>query len=196
VCATQHDFDDDDAVYPDAVLLDADFVVNVLHEGEDYHKVCLAFAEELLTNHIVLITTPLLKIEFFAGWRSAVHRGGIPETERRQAQLWEDEDTERARAFAMGSTLIDGFLRQFDQYEVRLTKSLQRHAMNLMTDYNLKPLDAWLVAAGRRVEVPDLVSLDHAMTKIDRLELWNHHIPDKRKAKHQRQRLSRSSARS
>ena len=51
--ATDHNFREEPL--PQAVVLDADFVVNVLHEGEEYHKDCLRFAVRLLRDNVSVV---------------------------------------------------------------------------------------------------------------------------------------------
>ena len=74
--AREHMFDEEPL--PEAVVLDTSFVVTVLHENEDFHHECLAFARRLVAADVRAVYTNLLRLEFWHGWSRAVRRWGLP----------------------------------------------------------------------------------------------------------------------
>jgi predicted nucleic acid-binding protein len=165
---------------PDAVVLDSDFIINVLHEGEDFHRECVRFAVRLIAHDVTVVHSPLLRLGFFAGWRRAVRNHALPPTLYAQPTYWDDPAHERRLMYERGRELLTNFLNQFRRYEVRLGVRVHNRAIGLMATYNLKPGDAWLLATAQQVRVADIVSLDSDFRPVDGIDLWNNHVPDRR----------------
>ncbi len=176
--ATQHGFDEEPL--PDAVVLDADFVVSVLHEGEEFHEECTAFAGRLFRGSVPIVYSQLLRLEFLSGWRSAMNRRGFPPGLVRQGRLIADPQSQREALYRLGDEFLLDFLRLFDRYEVRLSARLQDRALGFMGRFNLKPMDACLVACAFQSDVPHIASLDRDFRRVDDVHLWNDHIPSRR----------------
>lgn len=185
--AIEHDFQDEPL--PPAVVLDADFVVSVLHEGEEYHADCIAFAVRLLNEKIPIVYSQLLRLEFMSAWQSAVRRRGVPASVLpRQARLFDELASVRAELYKVGEAFLPGLLNHFMRYEVRLSARLQSRAREHMASYNLRPLDACLVASAFQTGVPHIASLDGDLRRVDDLHLWNGHVPARRNARKARRR--------
>lgn len=178
--ATEHRFNK--TPLPRAIFLDADFVVSVLHESEQFHRDCSAFAYRLLRSRVVVLHTQLLRLEFLSGWQSAIRRRGIPRDLLPQQRLWRQPEDERAALYEIGDGFLLDFLNAFERYEVRLSARLQERARRAMADYNLKPMDACLVASSFQVGVPDIASLDARFRRVEGIRLWNDRIPQRRQA--------------
>ena len=182
--ATEHRFREEPL--PQAVVLDADFVVNVLHEGEEYHRDCLRFAVRLLRNNVSVVYTQLLRLEFLSGWQNAMRRRGVPSELLQQKRLLENPAEDRRAMYELGDEFFSDFLTLFNRYEVRLSAKLQRRARSYMAKYNLKPMDACLIASAFQTEVLHVASLDKDFRRVDGVHLWNDHIPTRRLARRQR----------
>src|SRR5574338_238052 len=100
-------------------------------------------------------------------------------------RLWDDEASRMAEVYKVAQQFLDDFLELFTRYEVRLSNPLQRRAQRFMATYRLKPMDACLAAIASQLDLPALASLDHAFERVDGLELWNHHVPEKRRRRRQ-----------
>ena len=72
----EHMFDEEPL--PTAVVLDSDFVINVLHENEEFHAECMEFAYRLIDASVIVVYSNLLRVDFWHGWRSAVNAKGLP----------------------------------------------------------------------------------------------------------------------
>ncbi|MBI4570643.1 MAG: type II toxin-antitoxin system VapC family toxin [Chloroflexi bacterium] len=180
--AAEHNFNE--TPLPTALVLDADFVVNVLHEREEFHKECARFAGALLDGDVTIVYTQLLRLEFLSGWQNAVRRRGIPAgLLPAQARLMPDAQADLGVLYGVADRILADFLSLFDQYEVRLSAKLQDGARAHMARYNLKPLDACLIAAAFQVDVPHVASLDGRFRRVGGIHLWNHHIPERRQTR-------------
>ena len=174
---------------PEAVVLDADFVISVLHEGEEYHQNCVDFAARLFEEDVPVVHSQLLRLEFMSAWQKVVRRHGVPETILPwQGRLLTDPLEERSALYKLGDEFLSDFLSLFERYEVRLSARLQDRSRSLMATYNLKPMDACLVACAFQTEVVHIASLDADLRKVDGLHLWNDHIPAKRQARRRARR--------
>lgn len=167
---------------PKAVALDADFVISVLNKGEQFHQECLSFAERLSRSRAAIVYSPLLRLEFLHGWFKAINTGGVTVNLLQQRPLLRDAAHVRELLLKFGDDALTSFLNQFDQYEVRLTVRLHNEVGRAMAEHRLRPMDACLVAAARRTQVNHIVSLDRDFQRVDGIDLWNNHIPSKRKA--------------
>lgn len=167
---------------PAAVVLDADFVVSVLHEGEEFHADCLRFATRLFEEGVPIIYCQLLRLEFLSGWQAAIKRRGIPLDLMREARRSQRSRPDHERLYRLGDRYLASFLQMFDRYEVRLSARLQDLARRFMAEYGLKPMDACLVASAVRAGVSDIASLDRDFRPVDDIHLWNDHIPTRRRA--------------
>ncbi len=181
--ATEHRFSEEPL--PQAVVLDADFVVNVLHEREEFHKDCTVFASRLFDENVPIVYTQLLRLEFMSGWQKAVTRGGIPANMLRDLNV-SDPGDDLVRLYKLGDEYLSVFLSLYGRYEVRLSARLQDQARRYMAEYNLRPMDACLVASAHRTGIHDLASLDADFRRVGWLHLWNDHIPARRKAARRR----------
>ncbi|MEX0786140.1 MAG: type II toxin-antitoxin system VapC family toxin [Dehalococcoidia bacterium] len=183
--AVEHRFTEEPL--PQAVVLDADFVVSVLHEGEEFHKDCAQFAARLLEGSASIIYTQLLRLEFMSAWQSAIRRRGIPDAMRpRQGRLFGSIEGDRDDLYKLGDDFLADFLSRFNRYEVRLSATLQNNARRLMASYNLRPMDACLVAGAFQTGVQHVASLDRDFRRVDDIDLWNGHVPARRQAKRRR----------
>jgi predicted nucleic acid-binding protein len=158
------------------VVLDTSFVVNVLHENEGYHRPCLAFANRLIRDDVLIVYSSLLRLEFWHGWARAVRNRGVPRAIVEQPSLLPEPASERARAFAIGDRYLKDFLAMFRGYEIRIGARVLDEALRLMSLYNLGSHDACMAAIAFRAGVPDLVSLDRKFRRVDGIQLWNNHI--------------------
>ena len=163
---------------PSAVIVDADFVVNVLNEAEEFHNDCTLFARRLLASDVLVVYSQLIRLEVIAGWRNSIRQSRLPAVVRgRQAgALPALEEGYRA-----GLSLLARFLSAFRRREVRLSIRLQEAAVPYMARHNLRPMDACLVAAAFTAGVPHIASLDRDLRKVDGIELWNDRIPARRR---------------
>ena len=168
---------------PPAVVLDVDFVVNVLHEGEELHAECLEFATRMYNADVIVVHTSLLRVEFWNGWRRAVAQRGLPPEVAISPPLLPDATAERRRLYRLGESYLKDFLRAFRRYEIRLGARLLDQALGLIASYNLRSLDACLAASALRAGVPDVVSLDGVFRRVDGIDLWNNDIPSRRAAR-------------
>lgn len=155
-------------------------VINVLHENEDYHRECLAFARRLLASDVVVVYSNLLRLEFWHGWARAVRNRGVPKGILEQPRLIPDPASERARAYVIGDSYLRDFLRLFRRYEVRIGTRLLDQALQVMGRYNLASRDACVAAIAFYADVPDVVSLDAKFRRVDGIHLWNNRIPERR----------------
>ena len=57
----------DEEPLPSAVVFDCDFVINVLHENEDFHEECARFAGRLFDQGVGIVYSNLLRLEFWQG---------------------------------------------------------------------------------------------------------------------------------
>jgi predicted nucleic acid-binding protein len=184
--ATEHAFTDEPL--PSAVALDADFLINVLNEAEEYHKPCLQFATRLAAADTTVICSPVLRLEVLRGWQKAATSGGITIDLLQQKLLIPDPIHLRRLLLHFGDDALSSFLAPFRQYEVRLSARLFVETREVMANYGLKPMDACFLAAAERVEVQDIVSLDSDFRRVDGIHLWNDNIPAKRQAARRRKR--------
>jgi predicted nucleic acid-binding protein len=184
--AVEHAFDE--AALPEAAVLDADFVINVLYETEEFHDECASFARRFGRADGLVVYTPLLRLEVLAGWRNAIRRRGVPTSLMRQSRMWADPTQERRFLFDEAERLLSAFLNEFRRYEIRLSRSVYRNVRLVMADHDLKPMDALLVASAREYGNIPVVSLDSDLTRVDELELWNNHVPARRRAARARKR--------
>lgn len=174
---------------PWAVVLDADFVIHILHEGEEFHEECAAFAERLIDADVTIVHTQLLRLEFLNGWRDAIIRRGIPHDLVALAlggRSIADPAAERDALYRLGDEYLSFFLSRFNRFDVRLSARLQDRARRLMARYNLKSLDACVVAAAFQTNVTSIASLDRRFRRVDDIHLWNDHIPARRQAARRR----------
>lgn len=179
--ATEHTFDEEPL--PEAVVLDCDFVVSVLHEGEEFHDECYEFALRLYEEDVPIVYSNLLRMEFWQGWRSAANKRGLPSELLAKPMLLSDPIAERERLFALGDSYLQDFLRSFRRFEVRISTRLLDRALRLMARYNLDSQDACVAACAFHSDVRDVVSLDKHFHRVDGIDLWNNHIPVRRAAK-------------
>jgi len=177
--AREHMFDEEPL--PEAVVLDSDFVIHVLHENEEFHGECIAFARRLLDNNVPIIYSSLLRIDFWSGWRRAVNLRGLPPEIAEAPLLLPDPVAERARLYRVGDGYLRDFLRLFERYEVRIGVRLLNRALPVMAHYNLRSHDACVVACALHTEVPHIASLDRDFCRVDGIELWNNDIPSRRR---------------
>jgi predicted nucleic acid-binding protein len=176
--AQEHSFEEEPL--PTAVVLDSDFVINVLHENEEFHEECRAFAFRLFENGVAVVYSNLLRVDFWHGWRSAVNAKGLPPQVSSQPMLITDPATERERWYRHGDDYLKALLTLYDRYEVRIGSRLLDRALSLMARYNLKSHDACIVAIAFHTEVVDVVSLDKDFLRVDGLHVWNNGIPGRR----------------
>ena len=186
MAAVQQSFTDEPL--PEAVVFDADFVVSALSEQEEFHATCRHFASRLLRSGVTVFYSQLLRIEFLSAWQNALRRRGIPKDLMPQPRLLEDRAAERSAIYAMADDYLLTFLRSFQSAEVRLSSPLQDVAREYIAVYDLKPMDACLVATAVRSGADNIVSLDNDFTKVDGIHLWNDNIPAKRQAARRRKR--------
>jgi predicted nucleic acid-binding protein len=166
----------DEEPLPQAVVLDTSFVVNVLHENEDYHAPCLRFAERLLGADVIVVYSALLRLEFWHGWARAVRLRGVPQEMLQQPRLVPDPGLDRSRAYSTGDRFLKDFLRLFRRYEVRIGVRLLDRALSLMERYNLTSHDACVLAIAFYTDVLDVGSLDRKFRRVDGIQLWNNHL--------------------
>lgn len=176
--AEQHLFDEEPL--PSAVVLDSDFVINVLHENEEFHEECRLFAARLFDAGVAVVYSNLLRVDFWQGWRSAVNARGLPPEVASQPPLIDDPAVQRQRWYQHGDDYLRTFLSLFDRYEVRIGTRLLDRALRLMAQYNLRSHDACVAAIALHTEVLDVVSLDADFLPVDGLRLWNNGIPARR----------------
>jgi predicted nucleic acid-binding protein len=179
--AQEHAFDEEPL--PSAVVLDSDFVINVLHENEEFHEECKEFAQRLSENDVVVVYSNLLRVDFWHGWRRAVNARGLPPEVASQPVLLTDPGAERERWYRHGDDYLKTLLSLYDRYEVRIGSRLLDRALRLMARYNLKSHDACVAAIAFHTEVTDIVSLDKDFLRIDGLHVWNNRIPARRAAR-------------
>ena len=184
--ATEHGFAEEPL--PRAVALDADFVISVLNEAEDYHRHCLRFATRLSASGTAIVCSPVLRLEVLHGWQKAINAGGITVELLQQRPLVPDPVHIRGLLLQFGEDALSSFLASFKQYEVRLSAPLFAETREIMARYGLKPMDACFLAAAVRIGVTDIVSLDSDFRKVDGIHLWNDHVPARRQAARRRQR--------
>lgn len=182
--AQEHMFDEEPL--PEAVVLDCDFVVNVLHENEDFHGECARFAGRLLDERVGIVYCNLLRVEFWQGWRRAVNQRGLPGEMGGEPIRIRHVAKEREKWYALGDEYLKLFLSLFDRYEVRLGTRLLNQAVKLMGRYNLGSRDACLAAIAFHTQVLDVVSLDRDFLCVDRIHVWNNDIPARRRAARRR----------
>ncbi|HEU4758934.1 MAG TPA: PIN domain-containing protein [Dehalococcoidia bacterium] len=173
----------DEEPLPPAVVLDSDFVINVLHENEDYHDECMAFAGRLFDASVPIVYSNLLRVDFWHGWRRAVNAKGVPLEIASAPMLMDDAAAQRERWFQRGDEYLKTFLALFDRYEVRVGTRLLDRALRLMARYNLRSHDACVAAMAFHAEVLDVVSLDADFLRVDDLHVWNNGVPARRAAK-------------
>ena len=178
MAATEHAFNEDPL--PEAIALDADFVVSVIVQSEEFHTACRSFSSRLLRSGVTVVHSPLLGFEFLRAWQKAVNLGAISKALLPQQALWDDPVREREELFALGDEYLDDFLSLFERYEVRLTSRVQVQTRGIMAHHNLKPMDACLVACAARVGTEHVASLDRDFRRVDGIHLWNNFIPSKR----------------
>lgn len=186
MAASEHSFDE--TPLPDRIVVDADFVVSVIVQSEEYHAACASFSARLIRDSVPIVHSPLLRLEFMHAWQKAVNRGALPTTLLRQQALWDDPARNRELYSKLGDDYLGHFLGLFERYEVRLTNRLQDQTRRLMARHNLKPMDACLLASALQTQVTDIVSLDGDFQKVDGIDLWNDFIPSKRRASRSRRR--------
>jgi predicted nucleic acid-binding protein len=155
--SAQHDFDEEPL--PQAVVLDSDFVISVLHENEEFHEVCVAFAARLRSGNVRVVHTPLLRVDFWNGWRQALRRRGVP-IEATQGLEGRGQATGHLSSYRGGDRLLMDFLSSFAAYELELSEGLLDEALNLIARYNLRPHDGCLAATAFYSGVNAIVSLD------------------------------------
>jgi predicted nucleic acid-binding protein len=168
---------------PAAVVLDSDFVINVLHENEEFHAECMEFAYRLIDASVIVVYSNLLRVDFWHGWRSAVNAKGLPPEVASRPMLVTDPAAERERWYRHGDDYLKSLFSLFDRYEVRIGTRLLDRALRLMARYNLKSHDACVAAVAFHTEVTDVVSLDRDFLRIDSLHIWNNGIPGRRAAR-------------
>src|SRR3989304_9978158 len=105
---------------PPAVVLDVDFVVNVLHEGEELHAECLEFATRLYNADVIVVHTILLRVEFWNGWRRAVQQRGLPTEIAMSPLLLRDPAAHRRRVDRGGAGYLKEVPGAFQRYETRV----------------------------------------------------------------------------
>lgn len=164
---------------PRAVVLDSDFVINVLHENEDFHSECLAFAGKLASHGTRVVCTPLLRLEFWQGWRRAIRLRGLPSG----LSTLVGGDSEAERLFRVGDAYLKQFLDLFGKFEAPLDGDLLDEALKLAARLNLRSHDPCIAALSAYTQVGDVVSLDKDFLRVDGLRLWNNNIPARRSAK-------------
>lgn len=120
---------------------DSDFVISVLHENEEFHESCVAFATRLRGNDVRLVYTPLLRIDFWNGWRQAVRRRGLTRDLTGDIEETADERAQREAIFRRGDRLLNDFLASFDTYRLDLSAELLDESLALIARYNLRPHD-------------------------------------------------------
>jgi len=179
--AQEHSFDDEPL--PAAVVFDSDFVINVLHENEEFHGECTEFAYRLFDNDVAVLYSNLLRVDFWQGWRRAVNARGLPPEVASQPMLMTDPAAERERWYRHGDEYLKTLLSLYDRYEVRIGPRLLDRALRLMARYNLKSHDACVAAAAFHTEVADVVSLDKDFLRAEGLHVWNNGIPGRRAAR-------------
>jgi len=185
VPALEHRFTEEPL--PLAVVLDSDFVINVLHENEEFHAECFQFAGRLLDADTVIVYSNLLRIEFWNGWRSAVDHRGLPPEIAAEPPLLPDPVAERQRLYRVGDRYLRDFLRLFKRREVKVGARLLDTALALIGHYNLKSLDACVAACALHSGVPHIASLDQGFLKVDGIELWNNGVPGRRERRRRRE---------
>lgn len=175
----------DEEPLPEAVVLDSDFVISVLHENEEFHEECRRFGR-LFDANVPIVYSNLLRVDFWQGWRRAVNARGLPADLASRPMLMDDPVAQRERWYKHGDEYLKTLLSLFDRYEVRIGTRLLDRALSLMARYNLKSHDACLAAIAFHTDVVDLVSLDKDFLRVDGLRLWNNGIPGRRAAKRRR----------
>jgi predicted nucleic acid-binding protein len=176
--ATQHIFNEEPL--PAAVVLDSDFVISVLHDNEEFHEICVSFAIRLRAAAVRIVYTPLMRIDFWNGWRQAVGRRGLPAELTEEIAESEEEHTRRELVFRHGDRLLEDFLSGFDAYRLDLSPELLDQALAFIARYNLRPHDGCLAATTFHSGVNTMISLDADFIRLDGLELWNDDVPSTR----------------
>jgi predicted nucleic acid-binding protein len=133
-----------------------------------------------LDANTVIVYSNLLRIEFWNGWRSAVDHRGLPPEIAAEPPLLPDPVAERQRLYGVGDRYLRDFLRLFERREVRVGARLLDTALALIGRYNLKSLDACVVACALHSGVPHIASLDQGFLRVDDIELWNNDVPGRR----------------
>jgi len=180
--AQEHMFEEEPL--PEAVVFDSDFIINVLHENEEFHDECREFASRLFDGGVAIVYSSLSRLDFWHGWRRAVSAGGLPAEiggEPVQARI-----TNREEWYKLGDEYLKIFLSLFDRYEVRIGARLLDKALALAGQYNLRSHDACLLACAFHTEVLHIVSLDRHFLRVDRIHVWNNNIPARRRAARRR----------
>jgi len=178
--AQEHTFDEEPL--PQAVVFDCDFVINVLHENEDFHEECARFAGRLLEGGVGVVYSNLLRVDFWQGWRRAVNLRGLPAEIGGEPVRIRDAARQREEWYQLGDEYLKLFLGLYDRYEVRVGPRLLDRAVKLMGRYNLGSHDACLAAIAFHTDVLDIVSLDKDFQRVDGIHLWNNDIPGRRRA--------------
>ena len=181
MAATEHPFND--SPLPQAIALDADFVVSVISASEEFHRPCASFSADLLSAKVIIVHSPLLRFEFLNAWQKAVNKGALPKSLLRQQQLWDDPGRDRLAYYNLGDEYLADFLGLFERYEVRLSNRLQGGTRRIMALHGLRSMDACLVACAYQTGVTDIASLDKDFRRVDGIHLWNDFIPSKRQAR-------------
>jgi predicted nucleic acid-binding protein len=182
--AQEHMFDEEPL--PPAVVFDCDFVINVLHENEDFHDECAGFAGRLFDRGVGIVYSSLVRVDFWQGWRHAVKQKGLPLEIGGEPVRIRDLAKQREEWYQLGDQYPKLFLSLYDRYEVRVGPRLLDRAVKLMGRYNLGSHDACLAAIAFHTDVTDIVSLDADFRRVDGIHLWNSDIPARRLAARRR----------
>jgi predicted nucleic acid-binding protein len=179
--AQEHMFDEEPL--PQAVVLDCDFVINVLHENEDFHDECRRFAGRLLDEGVGIVYSSLLRLEFWQGWSRVVRLRRLPAQIGGEPVRIHDFDKQREESYQLGDEYLKLFLGLYDRYEVKVGTRVLDRAVKLVGRYNLRSHDACLAAIAFHTGVLDIVSLDSHFRRVDDIHLWNNDIPRRRLTK-------------
>lgn len=176
--AQEHMFEEEPL--PEAVVFDSDFIINVLHENEEFHDECREFASRLFDGGVAIVYSSLSRLDLWHGWERAVKARGLPaEMGGEPVRACVDD---REQWYKLGDEYLKTLLSLFDRYEVRIGTRLLDKALDLAARYNLRSHDACLLACAFHTEVLDIVSLDKHFLRVDGIHVWNNGIPARRRA--------------
>ncbi|MDO8615485.1 MAG: type II toxin-antitoxin system VapC family toxin [Dehalococcoidia bacterium] len=150
---------------PELLFFDTSFILAVVFVHEVHHEPSVEFLARLKSAAALVVVSPVLRLEYFNGWRRAMVEGVVGRS--RGA-----DESERRRLFGMAQGVLDDMLAHFRVREVRLTESVQDRTVELMKKHNLQSLDAVNVAAALEIGCRDIVSLDDDFRRVEGVRLW------------------------
>ena len=93
--------------------------------------------------------------------------------EIQQPTFFKDRESQVSNVYYNARKLLERFLREFDYYEVRLTRAVLERLPAIMASYDLQAYDAVVVSSMKRVACGDLATFDKAFLRVPDMEVWN-----------------------